>query len=82
MFRFWYGVASLAVESQQAIWLRLLKLNAGGPNARKEANLMVSEKTAAARNATRRLMLGASPNSVVQSYRKKVRANVRRLSKR
>jgi hypothetical protein len=43
---------------------------------------MVSEKTAAARNATRRLMLGASPNSVVQSYRKKVRANVRRLSKR
>jgi hypothetical protein len=76
-----YHLAMLAAESQQVIWLRMLKLAAGGMGAQREAELMVSEKVAAATQATSSLAMGASPNSVVKRYRTKVRANARRLSK-
>ena len=81
MFASWYNLTMLAAESQQVVWLRLTKLAAGGPGAAHEAQLMVAEKLAAATHATGRLALGASPDSVVRSYRQKVRANARRLSK-
>ena len=81
MFRLWYNMSMLAAESQRAIWLRLLKLSTGGPKARTEAKRMVSEKVLAAGRATGKVMRGASPNTVVKGYRRKVRANVRRLSK-
>ena len=81
MFRSWYNMAMLAAESQQVIWLRGLKLAAGGPKAREEAQLMVAEKMAAASQEAGRLFLGASADRVVSSYRKTVRANVRRLTK-
>ena len=70
----------LAVESQQVIWLRSIKLAAGGPQAQREARLMMSEKIAAAIREGGRLMMGASADSVVKRYRKRVKANVRRLS--
>jgi hypothetical protein len=76
------NVAMLAAESQRTIWLRMIKMSAGRPNARSEARLMVAEKINAATEATGNLARGATPNSVVQAYRKKVRANSRRLSKR
>ena len=81
MFKLWYNMSMLAAELQRAIWFRLLQLSAGGPKARTEAKRMVSEKVAAAGQATRKLVRGASPNTVVKGYRRKVRANVRRLSK-
>jgi hypothetical protein len=71
----------LAAESQQVIWLRSVQLAAGGTKARREARLMVIEKMVAASRESGRLIMGASPSSVVKSYRKKVRANLRRLSR-
>jgi hypothetical protein len=41
---------------------------------------MVSEKMWAASQEGGRLMMGATTDSVVKRYRKKVKANVRRLS--
>jgi hypothetical protein len=71
----------LAAESQRVIWLRMMKLSAGGPAAAREAEKMVSEKVAAAAIATRGVMTGGTPNAIVKGYRKKVRANKRRLSR-
>ncbi|MGA0594153.1 hypothetical protein [Enterovirga sp. CN4-39] len=70
----------LAAESAAVIQLRLLKLALGGPKAKREARRMVSEKVLAAGSATRTLMTGGSPGQVVSGYRKRVRANRRRLS--
>ena len=81
MFKIWSNLAMLAVESQQVIALRLMKLSTGGTDAHAEAHRMVSEKVAEANQAAMNLMLGASPDSVVYGYRKAVRANARRLSK-
>jgi hypothetical protein len=75
----WYNLAMLATESQQVVWLRMMKFGGGGANAGSEAFLMVAEKLAAAVDATGRLMMGASPNSVVIDYRRTVRANAHRL---
>ncbi|WP_347976499.1 hypothetical protein [Bosea vestrisii] len=76
-----FDLSMLAFESQHAIWLRTIKLCAGGTAGDREARLMVDEKVSAAMQATGKLMAGAHPGSVVKAYRRKVRANVRRLSK-
>jgi hypothetical protein len=81
MFKSWHNLAMLAAESQQVIWLRTMKLAAGGPKAKREARRMVSEKVVAASAEAGRLMMGATPDSVVKRYRRKVKANLRRLSK-
>ncbi len=65
MFRSWYNLTMLAAESQRVIWLRSMKLAAGGAKAEREA----------------RLIMGASADSVVKGYRRRVKANARRLSK-
>jgi hypothetical protein len=36
MLKFWLNVAMLAAESQRVIWLRMMKLSAGGPAAARE----------------------------------------------
>jgi hypothetical protein len=76
----WVNLVLLGIESQRVIGLRLTKIAAGGPQAALEAQLMVSEKVLEGISAGSRLMLGAKPNSVVRGYRKKVRANAKRLS--
>jgi hypothetical protein len=81
MFGYWSNLAMLAIESQQVVALRMMKLAAGGSGAHSEAHRMVSEKMTEANNAAMSLMMGASPDSVVHGYRRKVRANARRLSK-
>lgn len=81
MFGVFYQLSMLAFESQQAIWLRTMRLSLGGPGAQREARRMVSEKVAAGQVATGKLLTGSSPEAVVQSYRRKVRKNVKRLSK-
>jgi hypothetical protein len=79
--RGWYGLAMLAAESQQVMWLRMMRLCAGGPAAESEARRMVSEKLTAAAQASAMLMKGGTPDGVAKAYRRKVRANLRRLSK-
>ena len=81
MFLAWTDMMMLALESQHAIWLRLARLAAGGVAAETEAALMVSEKIAAAEAAAFAAMGGASAEKIVRSYRRKVRANIRRLSR-
>lgn len=70
----------LAFEANGVIALRLMKLMRGGRAARREAELMVSEKVHAAFAATASLMAGASSDEIVHRYRKHVAANAKRLS--
>jgi hypothetical protein len=77
----WLDLTMLAAESQQVICLRIIKIAAGGKRAHKEARLMVTEKLAAGFHEGWRVVTGASAQSVVKRYRKKVKANARRLSK-
>jgi hypothetical protein len=70
----------LAAEANGVIALRMMKLMRGG--ARREANLMVSEKISAAFEATASLVAGASGNEIVHRYRQHVAKNAKRLSGR
>jgi hypothetical protein len=85
MFGKWMKLAVetslLALESQQVIGLRLLKLSFGGTTASREANRMVDEKVTAFGEAAANVATGGTTRSVVKSYRKKVLANRRRLIK-
>jgi hypothetical protein len=70
----------LAIESQQVICLRTIKIAAGGKKAHREARPMVSEKVAAGLYEGWRLITGRSARGVVKAYLK-VQANARRLSR-
>ena len=72
----------LAAEANGVIALRMMKLMRGGKSARREANLMVSEKIKAAFEATTSLMAGASGEEIVHRYRQHVAKNAKRLSGR
>ena len=69
----------LALEAQEVIKLRLVKLASGGPAAQVEAQRMINEKILASIEATTTLMMGGSPNAVVSQYREHVAANTERL---
>jgi hypothetical protein len=85
MFGSWWKLGMdatlLAMESQQVIGLRLAKLSLGGAAAQAEAQRMVTEKIVAANEAALLIATGGSTARVVAGYRRKVRANARRLSK-
>ena len=68
----------LAVESQIVIWTRLTQI-ARGRGTPAESILMVTEKVAALAEASATVATGGSAQKVVKGYRKRVRANVRRL---
>lgn len=77
----------LGAEAQTVIGLRLMKLAAGGAAAAAEAELMVTEKVSAAMEVNRHLavaaLTGGGPRGASRAmahYRRKVRANRRRLS--
>ena len=72
----------LAAEANGVIALRMMKLMRGGRSARREANLMVSEKISAAFEATASLVAGASGDDIVHRYRQHVAKNAKRLSGR
>jgi hypothetical protein len=90
-FAWWqlgYDAWQLGVESSTVISLRTMRMMAGGPVADAEAKLMLSEKVGAAIDIGTRAMtggLGTSPRpaaaKVISHYRRKVRANRRRLMK-
>ncbi|MBN9458179.1 MAG: hypothetical protein J0I54_16220 [Bosea sp.] len=81
MLKLFWEMSMLAFEAQQAIWLRTMKIAMGGPGAKREADLMVKEKILAARTAGVKAASGNGPVGIVRGYRRKVRANVRRLSR-
>jgi hypothetical protein len=77
----------LGIEAQSVIALRMMKMAAGGAAAETEARLMISEKTEAALDT--QLQIGKSalsgrldlaPARAIALYRRRVRANQRRLS--
>jgi hypothetical protein len=84
----WDSMA-LGAEAASVIGLRSLKLTAGGAAAEREAALMVSEKVQAAWALQGLAMAGAlgftaprMASKTLAHYRRKVRANRRRLLKR
>ena len=88
----WIGIGmdawSLGLEASTVIGLRTLKIAQGGSGGLAEAERMVSEKVEAAAVLQMRAItgdLGGTPASVsartIAHYRRKVRANRRRLSK-
>ena len=79
---------SLGVEASEVMTLRMMKLAAGGAAATAEAERMVGEKILAAAevqaDAFAAALAGKSrgtPRRALAHYRKKVRANRRRLSR-
>ena len=81
MINLWFNMTMLAAESQRVVWLRMMKISWGGVAAERETKQMVSEKVVAATIAAGRVMTGSTPTAIVKGYRRKVRANARRLSK-
>ena len=78
----------LGAEAATVMTLRTMKIAAGGPAAEREARRMVSEKVEAAQALQVMALTGAlgvtAPSVVdksLQHYRRKVRANRRRLSR-
>lgn len=74
-------LAMLGVEAQMVIGKQMAMFMLGGPQARKEAQLMVTEKVKAAGEAAMTFAMGGTPRKVVRSYRREVQANHRRLGK-
>ena len=68
----------LAMEAQTVIGIRLWQIAMGRGTAA-EARLMVTEKMLAFVEAAATVATGGSPHNVVSGYRKRVRANVKRL---
>lgn len=78
----------LGLESANVIGLRTMKLAQGGAAAATEADLMVREKVAAAGELHWQVMTGAlgftaagATRKSIAQYRRKVRANQRRLAR-
>jgi hypothetical protein len=76
-----YPWIMLGIEANRVVGLRVMKLVLGGKSARREARLMVTEKIHAGLEANARLMAGVSPDAVIRTYRRRVAANAKRLSK-
>jgi len=94
VFNAWFllacDAAQLGFEAQTVIALRLARLATGGASARREVQRMVSEKAAAVVEA-QIATIGAPATGqksvrvakkVLRIYKKRVRANRRRLSRR
>ena len=76
-----HSLMMLAIDANHVIGLRVMKLMLGGGSARREAQLMVSEKIDAAFEASASLMAGASGDEIVRRYRRRVAANAKRLAR-
>ena len=85
-FRLGMDMWMLGAEASSVIALRTAKLAAGGSAANTEADRMVREKLSAAMELSQQAMFGQLGTSMpgigskaVASYRRKVRANRKRL---
>jgi hypothetical protein len=84
-----FQAAQFGLEVQSVMTLRLMRVAAGGIRGRREARLMVVEKMAALTEAqvaaAATIMTGRShtvAKKVVRVFKKRVRANRNRLSRR
>lgn len=85
----WIEAMRFGADSQRVIALRLMRLASGGPLAATEAQQMVSEKIAAFGEAQGVLLtalltgtsLEAAAAKAYVPYRRRVRANSRRLAR-
>lgn len=75
------ALRNIALESYDAIGLRLAKLMSGGRDAHDETRLMLSENVNAMFEAAASVVAGRTASSVVDRYREHVAANARRLSR-
>ena len=82
MLKFWYDATMLSIEAQRVIHLRMMKLAMGGTGVRAEAHRMVNEKIFASMGAAATLLSGGSSDAVMAHYRRRVRSNSRRLSRK
>ncbi len=87
MARMGFDMMALGAEASSVVALRMVKLAAGGQAATAEAQLMVAEKLQAAAEVQTRAwneaLTGKSrltPRRTLALYRRKVRANRKRLS--
>jgi hypothetical protein len=82
MFGPWIRLATettlLAAEAQSVIAMRLTQIAVGRGSAA-EAQLMVTEKMLALAEAATTVVAGGTAHAVVNGYRRKVRANAKRL---
>lgn len=84
----YFDAMSLALQAQQVVALRMLKLCDGGPLAALEAQRMVGEKAIAAMQAgiitAAALAQGKHPpqQRTLAPYRRAIKANRRRLGRR
>ena len=81
MYNPWVDLCFSAMEAQQVIWLRTLRIAKGGKPAEREAKRMISEMIKAAGRAGAMVATGAPAGEVGRMYRKKIRANRKRLSR-
>ncbi len=82
--KFW----TLGIEASSVIWLRSMRIAAGGALGRREGRIMIEEKVQANIALTVDLMthaIGATPQSIasrsMDHYTSRVRANRKRLSR-
>ncbi len=78
MMKLTFDTALLATEAWMVIGIRLSQI-AMGRGTPAEAQLMVTEKMLAFVEAATTVATGGSAHKVVSGYRRRVRANVRRL---
>ena len=71
----------LILKSSRMVGLRMTKLTRGGSEAGDGANLMVTEKIAAAFEAVETLLTGGNLSIVIDRYREHVTANATRLAR-
>jgi len=82
MFPSWFRLSvettMLALEAQAVIWTRMTQI-ALGQGSPAENLRMVTEKIAAYGEAATIIATGGTAHRVVKGYRRKVRANIKRL---
>ncbi|HWK63952.1 MAG TPA: hypothetical protein VNS34_03380 [Rhizobiaceae bacterium] len=82
MLKSMINLGMLGFEAQQVMVLRSLRIAGDLASAGLEIQLMVAEKMLAAAEANVTMARRGSVDSVVSGYRRKVRANKRRLARR
>lgn len=82
MLKSMINLGMLGLEAQQVMMLRSLRIAGDLASASLEMQLMVAEKILAAGEASVTIVQRGSVDNVVSGYRRKVRANKRRLARR
>ncbi len=74
-----FSLFALAIEANEVVMLRLMKIASGGPDAVDELRLMYIEKLTTAFNAGAKILSGGNPFDVFDRMRENVALNRVRL---